>query len=96
MSTLHLPDRKLTHLQRAYRVFERMRQPISARTLAALMSIEIGAAYNYVKRLKEAGCIEGSGGTHKAPLYALVENAQMPAGDTRGRKPRVRVETAPA
>jgi hypothetical protein len=96
MSTLHLPeDRKLTHLQRAYKVFVRMKpQPISARTLAALMCIEIGTAYNYVKRLKAAGCILECADSRKAPVYELVANAAMPAGDRRGRKRRASAELA--
>jgi hypothetical protein len=90
MSTLRLPDRKHTHLQRAYRIFERMQpQLISARTLAALMITEIPSAYNYIKRLKALGCIEQKGGTGRVPLYGLVNNATMPAGDTRGRKRRI-------
>lgn len=92
MATLHLPGaERLTHLQRAFRVFQRMRQPLSARGLAALMQVHVGVAYCYVKRLKECGCIEESGGTGKVPQYALKPGATLPAGDRRGRKPRLMV-----
>lgn len=79
--------RRLTHLQRAYKVFENMAsQVLSARALAALMTIEVSTAYDYIKRLKEAKCIEVKGGTGKIPGYGLIAGATMPAGDTRGRK----------
>jgi hypothetical protein len=96
MSTLGLPEKRhYTHLQRAYRVFERMgAQLLGARTLAALMQVEIETAYNYIKRLRAAGCIAVRGGTGKVPLYGLVVNdqgeviAKMPPDDGRGRPPR--------
>jgi hypothetical protein len=98
VSTLHLPeDRRLTHLQRAFKVFVRMSpEPISARTLAALMSIEIGAAYNYVKRLKAVKCIAEAGGSGKVPLYGVCEGATMPADDSRGRKRRPVLSAVPS
>lgn len=78
-----------THLQRAYKVFEQMApQLLSGRALAALMMINVSTAYDYIDRLKKARCIEVQGGTGKVPEYGLVKGAQMPAGDTRGRKPR--------
>jgi hypothetical protein len=80
---------RLTHLQRAYKVFEQMApQLLSGRALAALMMINVSTAYDYVDRLKKAGCIEVQGGSGKIPEYGLVAGARMPAGDTRGRKPR--------
>lgn len=94
---LHLPkrysvtplDSGLTHLQRAFKIFERSHpQMLTARQLAALMSTWPSAAYHYVKRLKTAKCIEVKGGDGKVPLYGLVEGAVMPAGDSRGRKKR--------
>jgi hypothetical protein len=90
MSTLSLPNReRRTHLQRAYRVFERVKpQLLSARALAAVMSIEVPVAYNYIKRLKALGCIRQQGGNARTPLYGLAEGATMPADDARGRKPR--------
>jgi hypothetical protein len=78
-----------THLQRAYKVFEQMApQLLSGRGLAALMMINVSTAYDYIDRLKKAGCIEVKGGTGKVPEYGLAKDAKMPAGDTRGRKPR--------
>jgi hypothetical protein len=91
MSTLHLPGREnLTHLQRAFRVFERMRgHLLSGRGLAALMQCEVPAAYHYIKRLKAAKIIERQGGSGKVPLYGLRDGATMPPGDARGgRRPR--------
>lgn len=86
MSTLHLPRKKgQTHLQRAFQVFQRMHpQPIGARTLAALMSIEVSVAYNYIKRLKAAKCIEERGGSGKIPAYGIKDGAERPADDSRG------------
>jgi hypothetical protein len=93
MATLRLPGaERYTHLQRAFKVFERMRQPLSARALAALMQVHVEAAYDYVKRLKESGCIEECGGTGKVPAYTIKPGASMPAGDRRGRKPRLVLE----
>ena len=88
MSTLGLPQRqRLTHLQRAYKVFERMPgQYLSGRALAALMQCEVPTAYNYIKRLKDAKCIEVKGGTGRVPTYGLVEGAKMPPDDARGGK----------
>jgi hypothetical protein len=91
VSTLSLPNSKkrLTHLQRAYKVFERMQpQLFSARSLAAVMAIDVTTAYNYIKRLKALHCIEQQGGSGKIPLYGLRAGATMPADDSRGRKPR--------
>jgi biotin operon repressor len=82
---------RLTHLQRAYKVFEQMQpQLLSGRTLAALMTISVKTAYNYIDRLKKGNCIEAKGGSGKVPQYALKEGATMPAGDTRGRKAKPR------
>lgn len=89
-----MTDQRLTHLQRAYKVFEQMQpQLISGRGLAALMMISVGTAYDYVDRLKKLGCIEVKGGTGKVPEYGLRENATMPAGDRRGRKPKATKES---
>ena len=91
MSTLTLPDnRKRTHLQRAYKVFERLNpQLLGPRALAAVMNIDVPVAYNYIKRLKALKCIEQKGGTKRFPLYGLAASAKMPADDSRGRKPRL-------
>lgn len=83
------PKDRLMHLQRAYKVFENMTpQLLSGRALAALMTIQVATAYNYIQRLRRAKCIEVKGGTGKVPMYGLAEGATMPAGDSRGRKPR--------
>lgn len=80
---------RLTHLQRAYKIFENMApQLLSGRALAALMSIQVATAYDYIDRLKKAKCINAQGGSGKVPEYGLVAGAAMPAGDSRGRKPR--------
>jgi hypothetical protein len=79
----------LTHLQRAYKIFEQMNpQLLTARQLAALMCTWPNIAYKYVERLKRLNCIEAKGGSGKVPLYGLAANARMPAGDSRGRKPK--------
>lgn len=80
-------DPRLTHLQRAFQVFERLNpQVLTARQLAALMCTWPSAAYKYVERLKRAKCIEAKGGNGKIPSYGLAAGATMPAGDCRGRK----------
>lgn len=82
-----IDPRRLTHLQRAYKIFERMApQLLSGRALAALMTVRVSTAYDYIKRLKGANCIEPKGGSGKIPTYGLKDGAAMPAGDARGRK----------
>lgn len=87
---VELDPRRLTHLQRAFKIFENMApQILSGRALAALMTINVSTAYDYIKRLKRAHCIEVKGGSGKIPEYGLSAGAVMPAGDTRGRKKKV-------
>jgi hypothetical protein len=79
-----------THLQRAFKVFQKMHpQPGGPRDLADWLAVEIASAYDYVKRLKELGCIERTGGTDARPLYGLtreaLEGTASPPADGRGR-----------
>jgi hypothetical protein len=86
-----MQSERLTHLQRAYKVFEQMgAQLLSARALAALMMIPVPTAYDYIDRLKKARCIQEKGRNGKVPVYGLAADAKMPAGDSRGRKPKPR------
>lgn len=77
-----------THLQRAFSQFLRVApDPLSPRALAALMRIETFVAYNYIARLKRAGCIRPvANSSYRFPEYEIVPGAQMPPGDGRGRK----------
>jgi hypothetical protein len=80
-----LPSKPLTHLQRAFKVFESMHlRHLSAGDLAVLLACDLAAAYDYIKRLKESGCIERKGVFRRAPTYGLVNGAEMPPDDRRG------------
>ena len=79
--------RPRTHLERAFRVFVKMRpQTLTARALAMLMGVEVSCAYNYIARLKRAGCICIAGGDGRFPEYAVVDLASTPPPDRRGRR----------
>lgn len=77
-----------THLQRAYQEFLRVKpDPLSPRSLAALMRIEIDSAYAYVKRLKALGVIRQIANCNpRFPEYELVPGTAGPPADARGRK----------
>ena len=77
-----------TYLQRAYREFLRVHpDPLSPRSLAALMRIEIESAYAYVKRLKALNVIRPVLHCNpRFPEYELVPGTAGPAADARGRK----------
>lgn len=78
-------DHRLTHLQRAFQVVERTHpQPIAAADLATLMATDLGCAYEYIRRLKVAGCIESIGRMGRRPVYGLTNGATMPPDDGRG------------
>lgn len=83
-----LDPRPLTHLQRAYREFLRVHpDPLSPRSLAALMRTEITAAYDYVKRLKVHNVIRPILHCNpRFPQYELVPGTAGPPDDSRGRK----------
>lgn len=78
----------LTHLQRAYREFLRVApDPLSPRSLAALMRTEPEVAYNYIARLKRLNIIQPIEHCNRRfPEYALVPGAEPPPEDSRGRK----------
>ena len=81
-------DRPLTHLHRAYREFLRMKpDPLTPRSLAALMRIEIDSAYDYVARLKSCGVIRPTLHCNpKRPEYELVPGTAGPPADRRGKR----------
>jgi hypothetical protein len=83
-----LDPRPLTHLQRAYREFQRIHpDPLSPRALAALLRTEITAAYDYVKRLKAHNVIRVVLNCNpRFPEYELVPGTSGPPNDTRGRR----------
>ena len=79
------PDRSLTHLQRAFKVFEALRpSPLSVAHLAEVMATTHKCAKRYVERLKAHGCIECYAPRTRYPMYSLVAGAQMPPDDRRG------------
>lgn len=79
------PDKPLTHLQRAFKVFEAMNpNPLSSSHLATIMVTTPGCAVLYIRRLREAGCVKRIGGSTRYPLYGLAESAVMPPDDRRG------------
>lgn len=79
MSSIPATERCSTHLERAFKVFQSLHpQPLSARDLAVRMFVDPSVAYNYVKRLRDEGCITAVPGSGKSPLYKLVEGAVPP------------------
>lgn len=80
--------RPATYLQRSFKAFvDAAPSPVSARGLAAMLRVEVGSAYNYIKRLKRMKKIEQIGGGSRSPTYKLVDGATRPPDDARGRKP---------
>lgn len=79
------PDKPLTRLQRAFRIFQSMSpNPMTASYLAALMLIDVGCAYDYIRRLKKLGRIMPFSRDGRQPNYVLIPGATMPPDDGRG------------